>query len=263
MEIRDGEPAVWIWDIRRKTLQRLNTDAFVERNPLWTPDGRLIFTSNRGGVPNVYRQPVNGSGTADPLTSGAWGQYPFSISRDASRVFLTQLSPYSDIAMAVDGQRRTALLINEGRSPEISPSGRWLAYQSVYPPGKPRQSESGEIYVRPFPNVSGERVQVSIDGGSQPAWGPSGREMFYFDRRNRLTTVTVQAAGSTFAVGAPRTVLDSEYFADAGPAPGRPYDLARDGRFLMIKENARDLRSASIIVVQNWFEELKRLVPAK
>jgi hypothetical protein len=87
--------------------------------------------------------------------------------------------------------------------------------------------------------------------------------MFYFDRRNRLTTVTVQAAGSTFAVGAPRTVLDSEYFADAGPAPGRPYDLARDGRFLMIKENARDLRSASIIVVQNWFEELKRLVPAK
>ncbi len=63
MEIRDGEPAVWIWDLRRKTLQRVSTGAFVERNPLWTPDGRLLVSSNRGGVPNVYRVAADGSGT--------------------------------------------------------------------------------------------------------------------------------------------------------------------------------------------------------
>jgi hypothetical protein len=37
------------------------------------------------------------------------------------------------------------------------------------------------------------------------------------------------------------------------------YDVARDGRFLMIEP--LDATGASIVVVQNWFEELKRRVP--
>ena len=120
--------------------------------------------------------------------------------------------------------------------------------------------------MRPFPNVEGDRVQVSIDGGNRPAWDPSGREMFYLDRLNRLTAVSIQATNSTLTVGPPKTILKSAYFADAGPAPGRPYDLSSDGRFLMIKENTTpDGRATpvNITVVQSWFEELKRVVPAK
>jgi serine/threonine protein kinase len=264
MEIRDGEPTVWIYDLRRKNLQRVSTEAFVERNPLWTPDGRLLVSSNRGGVPNVYRVAADGSGTAEPLTSSKWGQYTSSISRNGSHLFLTQLSPYADITVFAGAARALDVLIKNGKSPEVSPSGRWLAYQAVYPPPEARQID--EIYVRPFPNVEGDRVQVSIDGGTRPAWDPSGREMFYLDRRNRLTAVSVQARGSTLTVGVPKPLLESAYFADAGPAPGRPYDLSPDGRFLMIKETAtNDGRAtrASITVVQNWFEELQRLVRPK
>jgi hypothetical protein len=90
--------------------------------------------------------------------------------------------------------------------------------------------------------------------------------VFYLDGRNRLTAVSVQAGDSKLAVGAPKTILQSAYFADAGPAPGRPNDLSPDGRFLMIKENAtNDVRAtpASITVIQNWLEELKQCVPVK
>jgi eukaryotic-like serine/threonine-protein kinase len=264
MEIRDGEPAVWIWDLRRRTLQRVSTGPFVERNPVWTPEGRLLVSSNRGRVPNVYRMAADGSGTAERLTSSKWGQYASSISRNGSHMFLTQLSPYADITVSTGGSGSLDVVITHGKSPDVSPSGRWLAYQAVYPPGTARQVE--EIYVRPFPGVEGNRVQVSIDGGRHPAWHPSGREMFYLDRQNRLTTVSVRASDSTLVVGAPKTLLESSYFADAGPAPGRPYDLAPDGRFLMIKEDATNNQGASpatITVVQNWFEELKRIVPAK
>lgn len=49
------------------------------------------------------------------------------------------------------------------------------------------------------------------------------------------------------------------------PSPqGRTYDVSPDGRrFLMIKEAGADQGDArtQIIVVQHWFEELKRLVP--
>ena len=41
------------------------------------------------------------------------------------------------------------------------------------------------------------------------------------------------------------------------------YDVARDGRFLMIEEPTAPAKShrAGIVVVQNWTEELKRRVP--
>jgi hypothetical protein len=43
----------------------------------------------------------------------------------------------------------------------------------------------------------------------------------------------------------------------------RTYDVSPDGtRFLMIKESAASLRP-SLIVVEDWFEELKRLAPTK
>jgi hypothetical protein len=43
------------------------------------------------------------------------------------------------------------------------------------------------------------------------------------------------------------------------------YDVSADGRFLMIKNTAADRTAAppTIVVVQNWHEELKRLVPAR
>ena len=48
------------------------------------------------------------------------------------------------------------------------------------------------------------------------------------------------------------------YFVESA---GRTYDIFRDGeRFLMIKEGAGG-ESTEFILVQNWFEELKRLVP--
>ena len=48
---------------------------------------------------------------------------------------------------------------------------------------------------------------------------------------------------------------------------GRFYDVSADGtRFLLFKEAAATeeaTRPPEIVVVQNWFEELKRLVPTR
>ena len=61
----------------------------------------------------------------------------------------------------------------------------------------------------------------------------------------------------SFAPGNAEEILGG-YFAGAA---GRTYDISPDGeRFLMIKESAGG-DSAELVVVLNWFEELKRLVP--
>ena len=120
----------------------------------------------------------------------------------------------------------------------MSPDGRWLAYVS---------SESGqnEVYVRAFPNP-GNPVQISLRGGREPRWAPSGREVFY---RGELGMVAAAVATSpAFRVGS-RTVLfdDQPYLSHAY---GTAYDVHPDGRhFLMVQRGAE---SPQVVVVLNW-----------
>ena len=138
---------------------------------------------------------------------------------------------------------------------QSKPDGRWLAYQS-------NESGQNQVHVRPFPNVNTGRWQISTGGGTKPVWAHSGRELFYLDGRSALTTVSTQTTPS-FSVGNPTKLFDARYLS---AVQARSYDVARDDqRFLMIKDTAADQTStstpASMVVVLNWFEELKRLVP--
>ena len=140
---------------------------------------------------------------------------------------------------------------------EVSPDGRYLAYQS---------NESGrlEVYVRPFPDVDRGRWQISTEGATRPAWARSGRELFYLDDSNTLTGVPVSTSGPTFRAGTPVKIFETKY---AEPNPSRHYDVSVDGqRFLMLKDSPasdQNATPAGMVVVLNWFEELKRLVPTK
>jgi hypothetical protein len=71
--------------------------------------------------------------------------------------------------------------------------------------------------------------------------------------------------GQTWAATPPTKLLNEGYFTVPGGNPGRTYDISSDGqRFLMIKPGGGSDQTAAptnIVVVQNWFEELKRLVP--
>jgi serine/threonine-protein kinase len=194
---------------------------------------------------------------------------PTSVSPDGTRMVLELageggrrddifLLPLAGKAQAVPLIRTTF----DERNAEISPDGRWIAYES---------NESGQyqIYVRPFPNVDSGRWQISIGGGSCPAWARNGRELFYLDQAGALTGVPVQASGTTVAAGTPTKILEPRYFRPSGDIgnTARTYDVSRDGRFLMVKdtEGSRDQNAppASMVVAVNWIEELKRLAPAK
>jgi serine/threonine-protein kinase len=142
-------------------------------------------------------------------------------------------------------------------NPEISPDGRWLAYES-------NESGQREIYVRPFPQVEGGRWQVSSGGGARPLWARSGEELFYVSRTGAIMRVGVDHRAS-WAATTPEQVVKPGYFlASIDATAGRSYDISPDGkRFLMIKETAPDQAAASpeIVIVQHFDEELKRLVP--
>jgi hypothetical protein len=136
--------------------------------------------------------------------------------------------------------------------PEFSPDGRWLAYVSY---------ESGryEVYVRPFPGPGG-KWQISQQGGYQPLWARTGKQLFY-KWEDQVWAVDVQTAPA-FSAGKPRLLFQQPGLG--GGVPIRGWDLSLDGqRFLMVKSDERKPTPVTeMILVQNWFEELKRLAPA-
>jgi hypothetical protein len=95
-------------------------------------------------------------------------------------------------------------------------------------------------------------------------WAPNGKELFYIAPGGALMTVAVQTQGAVFAAGKPVRLFEGPYFDGAGLNTVRHYDVTPDGqRFLMLKDTGGEGNGAQIIVVQNWFEELKRLVPTQ
>ena len=267
LDIRDQENDIWIWDLKRQTMSRLTFDPGLDRSPVWNPDSRrVIFSSQRGGLTNggnIFWQAADGTGTVERLTTSANAQFTTSISPDGTRLVFREDNPTSrrDISIvALDGHRATESLIRtdfDEENGEVSPDGHWLAYQS-------NESGQSQIYVRPFPKVETGRWQISATGGSRPAWARNGRELFYLDGTNQMMAVPVQTSPA-FSAGNPVRVFETRYLV---PNNGRTYDVAADGRFLMVKSNdATDRASrtppANIVVVLNWFEELKQRVPVK
>jgi hypothetical protein len=101
--------------------------------------------------------------------------------------------------------------------------------------------------------------RVSRGGGTEPLWSADGRELFYRDGRAVLA-VSVETT-SAFAFGDPQVLFSGPYRRTGGYR-GRAYDVTPDGeRFVMIRQSEMDVAGGEIIVIQNWLEELKRLVP--
>jgi serine/threonine-protein kinase len=264
INIRDQEQDIWTWDLRGRTLTRITFDPAVDQYPLWSRDGRrLIFASQRAGPPNLYWQSADGTGSVERLTNSPNQHFPLAVVPDGSAVILREGNPKTRqdlmlMPLAAGGSIKPAVqtMFNE-RNAEFSPTGQWLAYES---------DESGrlEVYVRPFPDVANGRWQISTGGGRLPLWSRNGRELFYLALDNVLMGVRVQP-GAAWAATTPAHILTGKYFF-GNPGFGRTFDIAPDGqRFLMVKEEVSDAAAArpNVIVVQHWFEELKRLAPPK
>ncbi len=95
-------------------------------------------------------------------------------------------------------------------------------------------------------------------------WGRDGQELFYLDDTETPTLMSVGTTlEPTFEVTrAPRQVLDFPTIENVIPPLVSVYDVSRDGQhFMAIRQRVRSEQPTSIVVVQNWFEELRRLVP--
>ena len=251
LEVVESGTHVWIKQLDAGTITKMTFEGAINARPTWTPDSRsVLFISSRGENADVYIRRADGSTDAElllnhrrPITSaayskdGRWLVFGVSTGPTGPDVYARRTGDTIDVPIVAGA-------FAEGGA-ALSPDGRWLAYVS-------NESGPNEVYVRPFPSEQA-RWQISSGGGTEPRWSPTGRELFYVGQ-NGLMKVDVQTAG-TFAAG-----RQTRLFSLAGYAREfdyHEYDVAPSGnRFIMnrLLTTAGDTR---LIVVDNWFAELR------
>ena len=239
---------VWVYDMALHTRTRLTFDQSAHR-PIWTPDGRrIVYSRGQFSQGDLYWIPADGTGPAESLLVAPDDQWAGDVTPDGRTLLFRSggAGPVRSIhTMSLEGTRTPRpFLVNqfENHSPSLSPDGHWVAYVS---------NESGrlEVYVRPFPGPGG-RWQVSLDGGTEPAWAAGGRELLY--RNGAKMMVAAIALQPTFTVGARRELFQGNYVNDP---VYRSYDVTRDGRgFVMVRSPKP---AGDFIVVLNWFDQLR------
>jgi hypothetical protein len=234
------------------------------RDPVWTRDGdRIAFKSNSNGGFGLFWARSDGTGEAEALLTiedNPWLSCCSILPDDSllfgygrpSEIRLGRLS----MKVGRDRKRPWApypRLPYRASSVSISPDGNWLAYHSPF-------SGRCEVYVERFPGLGGRRLVSTEPGGDHPVWSPAGQELLYQRLGDGAMVAVPIKTSPTMTVGTPEVLFVAAQ--DRYPCAAREWDVAPDGRFLMIKDapaRGSDGLSQSdhIIHVQNWERDQK------
>jgi serine/threonine protein kinase/Tol biopolymer transport system component len=237
-----------LFDLRRGVATTIEARESDRDSLGWYTDGKQITLG--GGALSLF-DPDTGKDTA--LTElGRLKRFP-SWSRDGRTVAYMTFNPTNDIYVLSldDGKGPRALVATDANedAPAVSPDGQWLAYtstQAIEATGRT------DVFIVRFPEGTG-RTQISGNGAGRPIWSRDSRELFFGAPPGVLQSVSI-APGDTLQVGDAKTLFQLTNLRIVAAAP--------DGRFLAFREPPRP-RPTEIVVVQNWLNELTRLVPAR
>ncbi|HSE50740.1 MAG TPA: protein kinase [Gemmatimonadales bacterium] len=259
--VRELVADIFIKELDQGPFSRLTGGGSNSLRAAWTADGRSVaFVTQQvaaGARRELHQRPADGSREATPLAAdltqveevtfsrdGVWLLYRTGVSPPGERnLYARRLGADSSIALATTGADET--------SPALSPDGRWLAYVS-------NESGGREVFVRPFPNTGDGRWQISTQGGEEPVWAPSGRELFYRTTGASVDTQMVMevATGAVFVPGARRALFPLGRYVTNDIH--QQYAVSPDGqRFVMIRAPEAG-RTEHLVVVENFFEVLSR-----
>jgi WD40 repeat protein len=257
MEIQDSPHQVWMLDIERDVLVPLTTEPTGSHNFAWAPDGSSIVYTLGGTTPQLGWIRTDGSTNTEKIAVAADARVLVEgWSRDGGRLALLVGTPTKNGVMiqrleggAPPRAAGSPAKIADGHPGRFSPDGSWLAYCDCDASG----DRPSNVFIQHL--ESSAKYQVSTDGGSQPVWAVSGRELF-FRAASKMMVAELAFNGTSVRIGRPQTVFEGDYLDWGQPN----YDVTADGKqFVMVRTANANTRTLSVRL--NWRTELERLAP--
>jgi Tol biopolymer transport system component len=252
-----GALNIWIKQLDRGPVTRLSFGG-GDRRPAWSPDGRMVaFVRDTASTSIVVGRSADGSRPDTTLVRIAQQVQEVDWSTDGKWLVVRTDNGNEGagnlIGIRTNGDTTPVVLVGSSFTelhPSVSPDGRWLAYAS-------NESGANEVYIRPFPNTSDGRWQVSTAGGVAPRWSPDSRELYFLDAGRRMIAVPV-TANPSFAAGELHILFDaSGYTLDDFHTP---YVVTPDGRnfiFAAPRQLSAAVRPPKYVRVDHWFRDLE------
>jgi Tol biopolymer transport system component len=265
----NGNTGIWTLDLASGALSRLTFDTapVTDITPIWSPNGRkILFSSNRKGVFDLYQKSATGAGSEDLVLATAQNKGATDWSADGRFVLYRSPGPETSFDLwAVPmsganaspegrshqetiGERKpipVAQTSFEERDGQFSPDGKWVAYQST---------ESGrmEIWVQSFPDP-GRKLQVSSNGGGQVRWRQDGNELFYIALDGQLMSVPIRLMdGHTADAGTPVALFATHIGGAVQAAHPQFYVVSPDGKQFLMDTIVTEAGNSPITVILNW-----------
>jgi hypothetical protein len=253
--IRDVITDLWKYDLGTGAKTRLTFSAATHQGAVWSPEGEIAFNVpiGSGAWSTVLVIPPGGtaleasrlwSGPGQVRLGGWAGKSGVAVGTQSGDLWILDPGGLAPAAAATGAPLRAGSPRDRWRvilsqtaaietGPVISPDGRYIAYSST-------ESGQPEIYVQ-TPLGFAERRKMSEGGGTEPVWSRDGSELFY---RSGDAMMAVRAGGA----GASQVVLFRGAYA--GGEELTNYDVGRDGRFLMLREDPAGKAGAATLSVK-------------
>jgi len=254
------EMDVHIYEISRNTLTRF-TFGGLNSTPVWSPDGKLIAFSRRtrGDTTDIIVKHADGTGADKLLWSWVGDFADVSDWSPDGRTLLLQLGSSNSQnrlgglrALDVESGRVTDPIPDEfaGESrASFSPDMKYVSFAAT-------TAATANVFVQSMSSEGGF-WQVSTGPGWAPRWSSDGRTLYYNDPRARVIKRVPIIPGSTFRFGEPTPVATAFRTPSIDPA-FFPFDVFPDESGFLMVIAATDDDQKEIVVVMNWFEELKK-----
>jgi len=254
---------LWVFNLLHGAGSRLTSDPADDFNPVWSPDGNsIIFTSNRASTRNIYRVPADG-GETQKLVESPSDKHVEDISPDGRFLIFNSRLATSNTRGEITGHDLYVIPLDQpGRliqflatrfredQAQFSPDSRWVAYCS-------NETDGPQVVVRGIAadgTASGDKWQVSRNGGTQPRWRGDGKELFYLER-NTLMSVPVEIEGPVFSAGSASPLFSADIEKEERR---NRYLVTKDGRRFLVIARTRVAPDSTIGVQLDWLAALKQ-----
>jgi Tol biopolymer transport system component len=240
---------LWLFDLSRGPGARFTSSTDNENSAIWSPDDRRIVfglsdhglyekSSDLIGEAKQFMK-ATGNGPASAQSWSSDGRFIIYRTESFGHVWILPMQadwkPFPFPTESGDAQMA-----------RFSPYGQWIAYTSI-------ASGRSEVYVAPFPGRAGEKMQVSLEGGSLPRWRRDGKELFFVSNDRKLMSVDVHTVGGSVQFTVPRTLFQTQLKT---PTLGWPYDVSPDGKHFLM--NVTTATTPSVTLLVNWPALLKK-----